>query len=116
MREFLWLLVVGLVTNEIFEWSSWLAMKVVRPAARMWSADQSVSDVYAEEWQAVVRDRPGKILKLVSALTFLGAGLGLASARVGARLSRRGWRVARAVARGVVASAKREQSVAPLMS
>jgi hypothetical protein len=63
--------VLGLLVNEISDVSPWMAGRLVRSAAILWSHDPHVAADYAEEWQAVVDERPGKLLKLGTALGFL---------------------------------------------
>lgn len=88
---------LGLAVNEMFEVSPWLARRAVRLAARLWSADPEVAAGYAEEWTAVVTERPGKLFKLITALWFVAGGAlrafprvcSRATAAVRSRLSRR---------------------------
>jgi len=65
-------IVVGLAINEATDVCPWLAQRLVRIAARVWTPDSELSAVYAEEWSAFIVDRPGKIFKLLTALGFLG--------------------------------------------
>jgi hypothetical protein len=75
--------VLGLLVNEISDVSPWMAGRLVRSAARLWSLDPEIAADYAEEWQAVVDERPGKLLKLGTALGFLA---GAAQIRLGASI------------------------------
>jgi len=74
---------LGLLVNEISDVSPWMAERLVRSAARLWSRDPQVAADYAEEWQAVVDERPGKLLKLCTALGFLA---GAVQIRLGATI------------------------------
>ncbi|MFF5082539.1 hypothetical protein ACFY36_36305 [Actinoplanes sp. NPDC000266] len=60
----------GALVNEFCDVSPWLADKIARRAARLWSAGDSALEV---EWAAVIQDCPGKLTKLFIALRF-GAG------------------------------------------
>lgn len=66
--------VLGLVINEFCDISPWIARKVIRLAARS-VPDPEVRERLEEEWAAGLQDRPGKILKLISALTILASAL-----------------------------------------
>ncbi|MEE1761190.1 hypothetical protein [Streptomyces sp. SP18BB07] len=68
--ELMTAIVLGLVVNEFCDVCPWLARKVIRLAARL-VPDPEVRERLAEEWAAGLHDRPGKILKLLSALTLL---------------------------------------------
>jgi hypothetical protein len=74
-----WVLVLtialGLLVNECCELSPWLADKMVRRSARLRYEDPARSEERAEELAAYIKDRPGKIFKLLSALHFLGVAL-----------------------------------------
>jgi len=61
---------LGLVSNEIGDVSPWLARRVVRWSAARWSADADEAAVLAEEWSALLGERPGKLFKLFTALGF----------------------------------------------
>jgi hypothetical protein len=82
--------VTGLLVNEICDISPWLALRMVRRAARLWSVgDHEVAEAYGEEWAAIIADCPGKLSKVVRAAGFLsGATLKASMHRVG-RLKRR---------------------------
>lgn len=69
-----WLQVVlpvalGFAVNESCDISPWLARKMVRRAAAIRRPDRA--EGLAEEWSAVIEDRPGKLFKLFTALGFL---------------------------------------------
>jgi mycothiol system anti-sigma-R factor len=62
--------VTGLIANECFQLAPWCARKLAR-----WSAFQKYTDhdravARAEEWAAVVNERPGNLLKLFTACGF----------------------------------------------
>jgi hypothetical protein len=67
--------VIGLVVNEVFDISPWMARKVAVLAARVWTRDPELQATYLEEWPAVIEERPGRFSKLLTAALFLGAGL-----------------------------------------
>jgi hypothetical protein len=67
--------VLGLLATECTEVSPWLANRLVRWSAHRWSTDPEIAAGYAEEWAAVVYDRPGKLLKLLTALGFVTGAL-----------------------------------------
>jgi hypothetical protein len=73
---------VSLVAAECTEVSPFLAKRLVRWAAVRWSSDAEIAAAYADEWLAVIDDRrPGKLLKLVTALAFTGGAIGRAVPR-----------------------------------
>ncbi|GAB3867928.1 hypothetical protein ACFPIJ_23580 [Dactylosporangium cerinum] len=80
---------VGLLLAEWLEVCPWLAARIIPPAVHLWTADEAQREVYAEEWQALIDERPGKLLKLVSALVLLGGGV----LRAGGSGLRRGFAV-----------------------
>lgn len=58
---------LGLIGNEAYGLSPWLARQLVWHVAwRLYPADRAA--VRAEEWLALIDDRPGKLLKLGTAL------------------------------------------------
>lgn len=67
--------IFGLLVNEATDISPWLARKLVRWAAYRWAPDQETAARYAEEWTAIIEQRPGKLFKLLSALSFAGEGV-----------------------------------------
>ena len=73
-------IVTGLITNELFEFSPWCARKLVRWAAFRKYPDRGRADMRAEEWTAVINDRPGKLFKLITAGGFAAAAV-IASSR-----------------------------------
>jgi hypothetical protein len=66
---------LGLAVNEVFDVSPWMARRVALLAARVWTRDPALQATYAEEWQAVIAEQPGKLSKLLTAAGFLGVGL-----------------------------------------
>ncbi|MFJ2004793.1 hypothetical protein [Streptomyces chartreusis] len=79
--------VLGLVVNELCDISPWLARKVIVLAARC-VPNCEVRERLEEEWTAGLHDRPGKILKLVAALTILASALTTVRGMYGARRPR----------------------------
>lgn len=75
----IWLLVagcvLGLVGNEFLEVSPWLARRLLPHAARLWTDDTDRREVLTEAWLAIIEERPGKLLKLLSSLAFWTTGL-----------------------------------------
>jgi hypothetical protein len=65
-------LALGLVVNEMTDISPWLARRMVRWAAYRWSKDPEIAAGYAEEWAAIIDERPGRLLKLGTAVGFAG--------------------------------------------
>ncbi|HEX4724961.1 MAG TPA: hypothetical protein VH333_20770 [Pseudonocardiaceae bacterium] len=64
--EILFAVVSGLAINEFCDVSPWLAQKLVR-----WSARRLYTDPgRAEELAALIEERPGKLFKLLTALSF----------------------------------------------
>ena len=61
---------LGLMANEIGDVSPWLAKRIIRWSAARWSADSEEAAALAEEWSALLDERPGKLLKLFTALGF----------------------------------------------
>ncbi|MBB3725485.1 hypothetical protein [Nonomuraea dietziae] len=62
--------VLGLLANEAFELSPWLARKLVRWAARCQYTDPERAEARGEELTALINERPGKLLKLATAMAF----------------------------------------------
>ena len=68
-------IVLGLLVNECCDISPWCARKLVQ-----WSASQRYTDPAraaerAEELAALIDERPGKLLKLFTALGFAGSAI-----------------------------------------
>ncbi|WP_371408906.1 hypothetical protein OG423_32170 [Micromonospora zamorensis] len=68
--------VFGLLVNEMTDVSPWAARRLVRWAAYRWTTDPDMAEVYAEEWTAIIDERPGKLFKLATALQFTGGAVG----------------------------------------
>ncbi|MCX5066659.1 hypothetical protein OOJ91_12295 [Micromonospora lupini] len=74
--------VFGLLVNEMTDLSPWAARRLVRWAAYRWTTDPDIAAGYAEEWTAIVEERPGKLLKLLTAAQFSLGAAGRALPRV----------------------------------
>lgn len=74
----------GVLANDVGDWSSWLARKMMRQAAYLWTPDATLAEVYAEKWQRSSTSGPGSLLKLLTGLGYLGVSL----ARYGSRKAR----------------------------
>ncbi|WP_308424366.1 Rho termination factor N-terminal domain-containing protein [Microbispora bryophytorum] len=67
---------MGLIVAECTDTAPWLAKKLVRWSARLHYLDGTRAAMRAEELEAVIESRPGKLFKLVTALLFtLQAGM-----------------------------------------
>ncbi|MFJ2081238.1 hypothetical protein ACIOBK_01700 [Micromonospora chokoriensis] len=78
----------GLLVNEVTDISPWAARKLAQWSAYRWTTDPEMAAGYAEEWTAVIDDRPGKLLKLLTALRFTLGAAGRAAPRAGRRALR----------------------------
>ncbi|MFD1932217.1 hypothetical protein ACFSKW_12105 [Nonomuraea mangrovi] len=76
-REVVFAFVAGLIVNEMCDVSPWLAKKLVRRSAYLRYRDPIRAEVRTEELIALIDSRPGKLLKLFTAIGFLGAGTGV---------------------------------------
>ena len=75
-------LLIGLLASETTELSPWLALRVVRWAAKLWAGtDVERAALLAEEWEALINDYPGKITKLLRASSFAFSGVQRAHVR-----------------------------------
>ncbi|MEU0077630.1 hypothetical protein ABZY58_06925 [Micromonospora tulbaghiae] len=81
-------IVFGLLVNEVTDISPWAARKLTRRAAYLWTTDPDTAAAYAEEWTAIIEERPGKLLKLFTALRFTIGATGRAAPRLGYRAFR----------------------------
>jgi hypothetical protein len=61
----------GLVVNEICEVSPWIARKLVRWSAYRRYPGPTNAATRAEELEAFINERPGKLFKLLEALRFV---------------------------------------------
>ncbi|WP_435209412.1 hypothetical protein [Micromonospora sp. bgisy143] len=83
--------VLTAVVTEFTEVSPWLASRIVLKAAKAWTNDLELQAVYAEEWLAIIEERPGKLFKLFTALSFYGSAITSRAARgVGRFVAMRG--------------------------
>jgi hypothetical protein len=80
----------GLLIAEYGEIAPWIARMLVRWSAFRMYADVVRAQIRSEELAALIEERPGKVLKLMTALGYAGVAVGsLAARRVGAVF---GWR------------------------
>jgi len=93
--EILLAIVLGLVVNECSDVSPWCARRLMRLSARLRYAELERRRIRSDEWVALVDERPGKLLKLLTGTRFFVAAL-LASTRRAA--GRRVRRIARTAA------------------
>ena len=77
---------LALAANECCELSPWAAEKIVRWSARVRYDEQVRAKVRAEELAALIKSRPGQILKLATAMCFAAAALRVRCARAAAML------------------------------
>jgi signal transduction histidine kinase len=82
LGEVLFAITAGLVVNEASDVCPWTARKLVRWAAHHKYADPKRAVARAEEQEAAINDRPGKLLKLLTALGFVLAALAAEAGRV----------------------------------
>lgn len=67
--------ILGLAVNECSAVSPWAADKVVRWSARLRYSDPKRAELRSEELSALIKDRPGNLFKLITALCFAAAGV-----------------------------------------
>jgi hypothetical protein len=72
---------LGLLVNECCEVSPWVADKLVRRSAYLRYTNRTRAEEQAEDLAAYIKDRPGKLFKLLTALHFFGVALACASRR-----------------------------------
>lgn len=72
---------MGLAVNEVCDLSPWLARRLIKRAAQLRYGTDARADVRAEEWSDLVDLRPGKLFKLLMALSFVSAALPAAAGR-----------------------------------
>jgi hypothetical protein len=83
-------IVLGLLVNECCELSPWVAVRLVRWAARLrYSDTPERAAIRGEELTALVNDRPGKLFKLLTALGFTLRALTTTALRTAPRKLRR---------------------------
>ncbi|WP_327008538.1 hypothetical protein OHA72_15555 [Dactylosporangium sp. NBC_01737] len=66
---------IGWALGDLLSVFEWAALRIVPVAARLWTTDPDRREIYSEEWAALVAERPGGILKLMTAAGFVLAGL-----------------------------------------
>jgi len=66
---------VGFAVSEALDTFGSAARSIVRRAAGWRYSDHERAVVRAEEWAALIEERPGQIMKLMTALSFLAFGL-----------------------------------------
>jgi len=80
-------IVAGLLANELCEFSPWCARKLVRWSAFRQYTDWNRAEMRAQEWTAVINDRPGNLFKLITALSFTAAAVIISGRRAIGRKS-----------------------------
>lgn len=75
LTEILISVVVGLLVNEACDVSPWCARYLVRWSVRLRYANLERRRIRGDELVALIDERPGKLLKLGTGLTFLAAAL-----------------------------------------
>jgi membrane protein YdbS with pleckstrin-like domain len=73
---------LGLVVNEFSDVSPWLGRWLVRWSARVRYGDVPRAEIRAEELEAVINDRPGKLFKLGTGLRFALSALVVRARRI----------------------------------
>ncbi|MGH3804078.1 MAG: hypothetical protein ACRDTD_28880 [Pseudonocardiaceae bacterium] len=68
-------IITGLAVSELSEVCPWAARKLIRWSAHRRYAPASRAELRAEELAAYLDDRPGRLLKLITALGFTAAAL-----------------------------------------
>lgn len=81
----------GLAANECCEVAPWCARGLVRWSARRRYTDPARAAVRAEEWAALIDDRPGHLFKLITAMVFAGGAVLSMARRYGACQLRKVW-------------------------
>jgi hypothetical protein len=74
-------ILLSVLANDVWALSAPFATRIVVRAARLWARDKKQAEVLTEEWQAYLADRPGQLLKLMTAAALFVAGAGRALAR-----------------------------------
>jgi hypothetical protein len=67
----------ALAVNEFCDLSPWVAGRLVRWSARLRYTDPVRADTRAEEFTALIGDRPGKLFKLLTALGFVAVAIAI---------------------------------------
>lgn len=99
MMAWLWGLLGGLLSNELFQLSGWVAQKLVHWSARLIYEDPERSNIRAEELARLIEDRPGQLLKLIAAFVWV-----LVAVKVWAARAVSGMRIADISASGTAAA------------
>jgi membrane protein YdbS with pleckstrin-like domain len=73
--EIIFSVLLGLVVNEMSDISPWVARRLVVWSAYLRYGDSVRGTQRSEELEAVINDRPGKLLKLGTGVKFAGAAL-----------------------------------------
>jgi hypothetical protein len=76
----------SLIASEMTDFTPLIARWLVRWAARRWSTDADDANSYGEEWQRVIEDRPGKVLKVATALGLTSGALARSVSRTAREL------------------------------
>jgi hypothetical protein len=80
-REVVLGLIFGFLVNEMCDISPWLAKRLVRWSAHHQYLDRARAEIRAEELEALIESRPGKLFKLITAIPFaFQSGMSNASA------------------------------------
>jgi DNA-binding FadR family transcriptional regulator len=74
-------MVAGFLITEYGEVAPWIAGRLIRWAVRRLYTDTLRAEIRLEELAALIEERPGKLLKLLTALGYAGAALGSVTAR-----------------------------------
>ena len=80
-------IVVGLLVNEFCEFSPWGARKLVCWSAFRRYADPRRAGIRAEEWTALINNRPGNLFKLITAACFAATAIFVSARHAAARES-----------------------------
>jgi hypothetical protein len=94
-------LITGIAANEITGWTEWLARRLARWSAYTRYADPERAKARAEELVAVIADRPGQVLKLLTAGGFAIAAIRAWIIRSAAQLAAEGFGIRLKAAGGV---------------
>lgn len=82
-------ILLGGLAIELSDVGPRLARRIVRRAARWWSPDPDDAADHAEEWAALVDERPGKLRKLGTASAFFAGAIPRAVTRPVRRVASR---------------------------
>ena len=70
IKEIILSIIMGLIVNECGEVSSWAAYKLVSWAAYHKYVPRDHAELRAEEFRNYIKERPGELFKLITALSF----------------------------------------------